>query len=230
VGIRFNERVLIVGPTESGKSELANVLFSRVRCQRLLYDSKMGGEWAVAGVEPVSAPDAIDWSAPIIHYVPASADIEEGGEVFARCCRRRNLVVCVHELNDLTGYQTQRTPESVNRYLAQGAANGLGLIGASQEPVDMPKRARSMIQHAFTMAPPIDEEHLKVVCRIVSGISAGEMRAEILATEAEHGEHSFIHWPRGAKQEPHSFPPLPSWMLGESVVKRKRPHARERSR
>jgi hypothetical protein len=228
-GVRFNERALVVGPTESGKSEFLNVLFSQFQCQRLLVDSKMGGEWTIAGVEPVSDPAAIDWAQPVIHYVTASTEPEEAGELFGRCCERRNLVVCVHELNDLTGYQTQRTPETVSRYLAQGGANGLGLLGASQEPVDMPKRARSMIQHCFTMAPPIDEEHLKVICRIVSGVSAAEMREEIEAVQREHGNHAFIHWPRGALLEPVAYPPLPDWMRKQNIVQRRNPHARERT-
>jgi hypothetical protein len=227
-GVRYNERVLVVGPTESGKSELLNVLFSQFQCQRLLFDTK-GHEWTIAGVEPVSDPASIDWSQPIIHYVTAGTELGEVTEVFEQCCGRRDLVVCVHELNDLSAYSTNKTPEVVNRYLSQGGANGRGLLGATQMPVDMPKRARSEVQHVFTLAPPIDEDHLKVVCRIVGGIGAPEMREEIEAVQREHGDHAFVHWPKGALQEPVAYPPLPDWMLEQSIVKRRRPHARERS-
>lgn len=228
-GVRFNERVLVVGPTESGKSELLNVLFSDMACQRLLFDTK-GHEWTIEGVEPVSDPAAIDWQQPIIHYVTSGTDLAEVTAVFEQCCQRRDLVVCVHELNDLSGYSTNRTPEVVNRYLSQGGANGRGLLGATQMPVDMPKRARSEVQHVFTLAPPIDEEHLKVVCRIVGGLSAEEMREEIEAAQREHGEHAFIHWPKGALQEPTQWPPLPPWMRDANIVKRREAHARERAR
>ena len=228
-GVRFNERVLVVGPTESGKSELLNVLFSEMRCQRLLFDTK-GHEWSIEGVEPVSDPAAIDWNQPIVHYVTAGTDLAEVVDVFEQCCRRRNLVVCVHELNDLSGYSTNKTPEVVNRYLSQGGANGRGMLGATQMPVDMPKRARSEVQHVYTLVPPIDEEHLKVVCRIVGAINAQEMRSELEAVQREHGDHAFIHWPKGALQEPTSWAPLPDWMLEQSIVKRRQAHARERSR
>jgi hypothetical protein len=228
-GVNYNERVLVVGPTESGKSELLNVLFSQFQCQRLLVDTK-GHEWTIEGVEPVSDPAMIDWSQPIVHYVTAGTELAEITELFDVCCRRLDIVVCVHELNDLSGYSTNKTPEAVNRYLSQGGANGRGLLGGTQIPVDMPKRARSEVQHLYTLAPPIDEEHLKVCCRIVGNISASEMREEIEDVQRAHGNHSFIHWPKGALQEPTAWGPLPQHMLDASIVKRRRPHARERSR
>jgi hypothetical protein len=228
-GVNYNERVFVVGPTESGKSELLNYLFSQFNCQRLLVDTK-GHEWTIEGVEPVHDPASIDWEQPIIHYVTTSTELEEIDELFSQCCQRIDLVVCVHELNDLSGYVTQKTPEPVSRYLAQGGANGRGFLGGTQLPVDMPKRARSEVQHVFTLVPPIDEEHLKVVCRIVGGITAPEMAAELEEHQREAGEHAFIHWPKGALQEPTSWPPLPPEMLAQSIVKRRRPHARERSR
>ena len=143
-GIRYNQRTFIAGPTESGKSDLMNVLFSEVKCQRMLVDTK-GHEWSIAGVEPVSDPAMIDWREPIIHYVTTGTEVEEIDELFGRAEQQRDLVVAVHELGDLCEYTTQKTPGSVNRYLAQGGANGRGFFGASQLPVDMPKRARSEV-------------------------------------------------------------------------------------
>lgn len=228
-GVRYNERVFVAGPTESGKSELLNVLFSQFRCQRLLVDTK-GHEWAIADVEPISDPAMIDWGQPVIHYVTASTELGEIEELFSRAGERRDIVVCVHELGDLCGFSTNRTPESVNRYLTQGGANGRGFLGASQLPVDMPKQARAQVQHIFTMVPAIAEDHLKVVCGMVEGISPREMRAELEAVQREQGDHSFIHWPKGALQEPTSYPPMPAWMREKSIVTRRQAHARERSR
>jgi hypothetical protein len=228
-GVNFNERIFIAGPTESGKSELVNVTFSMFNCQRLLYDTK-GHEWSIADVEPVSDPAAIDWSQPIIHYVTASTEIAEAEEVFGQAEKRVDLVVAVHELGDLCEYHTNKTPASVNRYLAQGGANGRGFLGASQEPVDMPKRAKKEINHAFTMTPGMSPEHLQEIAKIVGGTTGVEMAAELEALHRESGDHSFIHWPRGALQEPVAYPPLPASMRSQSIVKRRRPHARERSR
>src|SRR3978361_1548337 len=132
-GVRYHERAFFAGPTESGKSELLNFCLSGFRCQRLLWDSK-GHEWTVPGVEPVSDPAAIDWTQPFIHYVTTTTEVAEVDEVFAQAEKRPDLVVAVHELGDLCEYTTNKTPASVNRYLAQGGAKGRGFLGASQEP------------------------------------------------------------------------------------------------
>ena len=225
--VRYHERVFVGGPSESGKSELLNVLFSQFRCQRLLYDSK-GHEFTIAGVEPVSDPAAIDWSQPIIHYVTTTTEVAEVDEVFSQAERRPNLLVCVHELGDLCEYHTNKTPQPVNRYLAQGGAKGRGFIGGSQEPVDMPKRAKKEINHAYTMTPPMSREHLKVIGEIV-GVSGPEMEAELRQLQAEHGPHAFVHWPKGALQDPTYWPPLPAEIRAHNIVKRREPHARERT-
>lgn len=229
-GVRYNERVFVAGPTESGKSELVNFLFSQFRCQRLLYDTK-GHEWSIAGVEPVSDPASIDWSQPIVHYVTTTTEVAEADEVFGQAERRPNLVVAVHELGDLCEYHTNKAPQSVNRYLAQGGAHGRGFIGASQEPVDMPKRAKKEINHAYTMTPAMSPEHLAEVAKSVGGgITGQQMAAELEQLHRESGDHSFIHWPRGALQEPTAWGPLPPELRSQIIVKRRFTHARERSR
>lgn len=229
-GIGYHERVFVAGPTESGKSELLNFLFSQFRCQRLLYDTK-GHEWSIEGVEPVSDPAAIDWTQPIIHYVTATTEVAEADEVFSQAERRHDLVVAVHELGDLCEYTTNKTPASVNRYLSQGGAKGRGFLGASQEPVDMPKRAKKEINHAFLMCPAMSAEHLAEVAKFAGGeLSGPELAAELEQLQREEGLHSFMHLPRGALQEPTTYPPLPEWMRAQIIVNRTRMHARERSR
>ncbi len=50
-GIRFNDRTIILGRSGSGKSELANYIATKPRCQILLYDTK--DEFTVPGITPV---------------------------------------------------------------------------------------------------------------------------------------------------------------------------------
>lgn len=227
-GIRYHERLLVAGPSESGKSELLNLFFSEMQCQRLLYDSK--DEWSIPEVEPVRDPSWIDWREPIIHYIPTSTEVEEVDQVFLQAIEQRSgLWVCVHELGDLCEYNTNKTPNSVNRYLAQGGAKGRGFGGASQEPVDMPKRAKKEINHCYTMAPAMSDEHLAVIAAIVSNTSRQEMREEIEEVEREHGPHSFMYWPRGSLRQPESFPPLPDWMRERIIVGRQESHPSERA-
>jgi hypothetical protein len=227
-GVRYHERLFVAGPSESGKTELLNLFFSEMECQRLLYDSK-GHEFQISEVEPVFDPAEIDWRDPIIHYVTTSTEAAEADEVFSQAEQQRDLWVCVHELGDLCEYETNKTPGSVNRYLAQGGAKGRGFGGASQEPVDMPKRAKKEINHAYTMAPPMSREHLQVVAGIVHGTNAAEMAEAIEDVYREHGPHSFIYYPRGAMREPEAFPPIPEAMRQRIIVERREVHPRERS-
>jgi hypothetical protein len=235
-GVRYHERAFFAGPTESGKSELLNYVLCGMQCQKLLWDSK-GHEWTIPGVEPVFDPADIDWTQEWIHYVAMTTEVDEVEEVFGQVMPagvivgRRDLVIAVHELGDLCEYETNRTPKSVNRVLAQGGAKGIGFLGASQEPVDIPKRAKKEINHAFTMVPPMSKEHLAEVSKFVGErATAAEMSEELRQVHAELGDHAFVHWPRGAMQEACHYPPLPEEQRKTITIGRRLEHARERAR
>lgn len=228
-GVRYHERLFCAGPSESGKSELLNLFFSEMRCQRLLYDTK-GHEFEIAGVEPVFDPYDIDWREPIIHYVTTTTEAAEADEVFEQAEQQRDLWVCVHELGDLCEYETNKTPKPVNRYLAQGGAKGRGFGGASQEPVDMPKRAKKEINHAYLMVPGMSREHLQVIAGIAHGVTAAEMVDDLSDLGAAHGPHSYMYYPRGAMREPEAFPPIPEDRRAGIIVKRREVHPSERAR
>lgn len=218
-GIHYNQRVFVAGQSRSGKSEVVNYLFSQFHCQRMLLDTK-GGEWQIPGVEPVSDVEAIDWQAPIIHYVTRDTGVAEIDELFSAAEQRRNLVIAVHELGDLCEHSTNKAPASVNRYFAQGGAWGRGLIGASQLPVDMPKRAKTEAQHVFVMVPPLAEMHLAEVARMIEGMSTRDLKRLLEAVGSEHGQYSFIHFPKGVGGEPTVWRPLPEQMRSEIIVRR----------
>src|SRR5947209_8292263 len=72
----YNQRLYAFGYTGTGKSEILNLLFSGVACQKLLIDNKP--EFAIDGVEPVRDVEEIDWREPVIHYqVPPGANTQE---------------------------------------------------------------------------------------------------------------------------------------------------------
>jgi hypothetical protein len=218
-GIDYNQRVFVAGQNRSGKSEFVNLVFSGFRCQRFLLDTK-GGEWSIPGVEPTADVGSIDWRQPIIHYVTQTSEVDEIDEVFCELNHRRNIVVCVHELGDLCGHSTNRTPASVNRYYSQGGAWGRGIVGASQLPVDMPKRAKTEAQHVVVFVPALTEDDLKTIARMLSNIDAGELKAMIEETEREFGQYSFIWFRKSASIEPVAFPPLPAHLRDRIIVKR----------
>lgn len=217
-GIAFNQRVFVAGETRSGKSEFVNLLFSGFRCQRFLLDTK-GGEWLIPGVQPTRDVAMIDWRQPIIHFITQTSEVDEVDELFQELNRRQNIVVCCHELGDLCGHSTNRTPASVNRYFSQGGAWGRGLLGASQIPVDIPKRAKTEAQHIVTFVPPMADDDLKTIAKMVSGIDAAELRLMLEECEREFGRHSFIWFTKGAG-EPSVWGPLPEHLRRGIIVRR----------
>jgi hypothetical protein len=216
-GIRYNDRALVLGQTGSGKSELLNHQFSAIRCQKLLLDTKE--EWTIPGLEQTSAVEAIDWSAPVIHYVPATSRREEIDELFQVCYGRRHLVVCVHELADLCEYEASRTPQFVKDYYSKGRAHGLGLLGASQRPFEMPKRAKTEAQHVFVVVPRLDEDDHNTIARL-AGRPPRELADLIDQVLASHGRHSFLWFDR-VQQTMVVCPPLPEHVRSQSIVRRR---------
>lgn len=220
-GITYNDRVLVLGQTGSGKSELLNHLFTALKCQRVLLDTK-GGEWAVPGVEPARAVEEIDWTQPIIHFITQTDDPMEVDGIFEVARRRRHLSICVHEMCDLCNYSAQKTPPNVSAYLSKGRAHGLGLMGGSQRPVEMPVRGRSEVQHVFIVVPRLGREDVNAEAGLGIGIGAKELGALVDQVDAEHGEHSFIWFRKGARGYT-VCKPLPEQLRAKTIVQRRTP-------
>lgn len=216
-GIRYSDRVLIVAPTEGGKSTLANHLLAEFRCQQLVVDTK-GHEFEVPGVEPVSDVERIDWAQPVIHFTDRWGELDEFDRLFEVALARRNLVVCVHELADLCQHQPNRTPRFVRAYITKGRAKGLGFLGASQRPVGMPVVARTEIQHVFVMTPGLARDDLAVVAPLMN-LAPEQLASELEATHAQLGDHSFIWFARRAGGQLVRCPPLPAHLRERTLVR-----------
>lgn len=155
--MRFNDRVLAVGDTRSGKSELLAHLANRARVQRVLIDPK--GEW-VAGQAPMhhlsartpeaaaAEVDAIDWTAPIVHVQPAPLERHQLEALYDRIDRiHRPVVVWTDELMDVsTG---SWAPRGLARLQTTGAARRHGSLAATQRPIAVSMAARSQWTHLF---------------------------------------------------------------------------------
>lgn len=204
MNLRYNDRAVLVGSTGSGKSELLNLLAMQPRCQRLLLDTKQ--EFSVAGVKPARSVTEIDWRQPLVHYVDRTGEVAEFEELFAACFRRRHLVVICHELSDLCEYQAGRTPTSVNAYLSKGRAHGLGLLGGTQRPVNMPVRARTEVEHVFLFPPRLSPQDHDSVADI-TGRPRDELGAILDQVHAELGDYSYLYWSRQSR-ELTAHPPL----------------------
>jgi energy-coupling factor transporter ATP-binding protein EcfA2 len=218
-GVRWHERVFVCGYTGSGKSGLLNHLFSGLRNQKLLLDTKP--EFRIPGVEPVRSVDEIDWSAPVIHFVEADQDLDEIDRLFHVAGRRRNLTICAHELADLCDDQPGRTPKYVRRWLRVGNIFGNGLLGASQRPVCMPRQARTEAQHVFAMVPALDDEDHAIVAKLAQTNRNDLYRQlEEAAELSPTGRHSFVWIDRVAGHVTLSEP-LPEHLRRQCIVKQR---------
>jgi hypothetical protein len=220
--IAYHQRVLVLGETRSGKSELLNHLFSTLRCQRILLDTK-GGEWGIPGVEAVHSVEEFDWTAPIIHFVTQTDDPMEIDPVFAIAReRKRPISICAHEMGDLCNFNAQRTPPNVSSYISKGGAWGCGFMGGSQRPVEMPVRGKTEVQHVFVVVPPQGDNELAAIAGIGIGVSKTQLQEMLKRAQADHGEHSFI-WFRKGYYEPLICKPLPEHLRNATIVRRKTP-------
>lgn len=196
--IRFNDHVLVLGSTRSGKSELLNLLASSATggAQRVLVDTKH--EFALEDVDAVHDVDAIDWAKPWIHYQDSGGGPDELQRLFTAIHGRRRIITIVHELGDLCDFAPGRTPAAVNAVLSKGAALGQGLWGGSQRPFQIPSRAKSEAMHVFVFVPRFQlEDDVKAAATAI-GRSHRELATMLDEIQAQLGDHAFLHFDRRA--------------------------------
>lgn len=223
-GVRWHQRVFVAGYTGSGKSGLLNHLASHLHNQVLLLDTKP--EFVVDDVEAVHDVEAIDWSAPLIHYIPRTRtalaeELDDYDRLFHAALRRRNLTIVCHELADLCADQPNRTPAGVRAYLRKGNIYGNGLFGASQRPVGMPRQARTEAQHVFAMVPALDPEDHAIVAKLAQ-LSKDELYEHLQRAQrvSPTGRHSFVWVDRDARTVRISEP-LPDRLRAASPIRQR---------
>jgi energy-coupling factor transporter ATP-binding protein EcfA2 len=220
-GIRWHDRVFVVGYTGSGKSEVLNLLFSQLRNQKLLLDTKP--EFTIPGVQPVSRVPDIDWSQPIIHYRDLANSLEDYDELFYEAHHRRNFTVCCHELADLCEDQPNRAPEWVRKSLRKGNVFGNGVLGGTQRPVGMPRQGRTEAQHVIYMVPQLDPDDHQIVAkmmqRTVPELDRLLGEASQLAPDPNEPVYSAVWFDRRAGQVT-LVPPLPAHVRRRILVRR----------
>lgn len=220
-GIRFTDRCIVFGRSGSGKSTLTNHLSAVPRCQVLLYDTK--DEFSIPGVNPVYDPREIRWNERVIHVIDDSCELADVGRLFQLCWDRKvgrtgqayGLVVVVHELGDLCLDTPQKTPRPVINYIKKGRTHGLGLVGASQRPVNIPKSARTEVQHVFTFAGGLDPDDLPVAAKM-HRMSVPEFESALEQARGI-GEHAYI-WGDIRAGRNSIRPPLPEHLRKRTLA------------
>jgi energy-coupling factor transporter ATP-binding protein EcfA2 len=194
--IRFNDHVLVLGSTQSGKSELLNLLASVASggAQRALYDTKH--EFALPETAAAHTVEEIDWTAPWVHYQPTAGDAEEAQRFFAAVHGRRRIITIVHELGDTCDFQPNRTPPALNAGFSKGVAMGQGIWGGSQRPFQIPSRAKSEAAHVFLFVPRFQLEDDLRAAALAIGRNPRELGGQLDEVQRELGDHAFLHFDR----------------------------------
>lgn len=221
-GVRYNDRVLILGDTGAGKSELINFYWELFNCQRLLLDSK--DEFSVPDLQaeperdgkypnlkPARDVDSIDWDAPTIHYIPrhvaGKAGLQEMDDLFwAAYESPQPLLMAVHEVSDVCHYNAHKTPEGFDTYVSKGRVRGKGMLAGSQLPVHMPIRAKTLNQHVFVMVPRfIREDDMKAIAKMV-GADDKVFADQLDQLHDQLGDHAFAHFDRRTRETVANLP------------------------
>jgi hypothetical protein len=152
-----NQRVVAVGMTRSGKSELLRYLFSVMRTRRVLVDPK--GEWRVPGVTchaltaetkegAVEQVKAIDWSQPIVHVHPTWQGWEQLAALYGAIGRLPwPVVVWTDEAYGVSS--AQRRPPGLIQLQVAGGGRGHGQLIATQRPRNIARELLTESEHIF---------------------------------------------------------------------------------
>lgn len=216
IAAAYNERCVAIGQTGSGKSELLNVMQAGLKCQTAVFDSK--DEFAVPNVLAAGDVDEIDWSQPIVHFVPGEDVRADAQAFFTAAFARRHLTVIVHEASDLCEYNANGTPPAVNRYIRQGLRHGLGLFAGTQRLVNIPKSCLTEAQHFYLFVPVLSDVELRTIAAEMK-IAPDDLAALMGQVHADLGEHAFVHWSRRTRQLT-PCPPLPEKVRARVKVRR----------
>jgi hypothetical protein len=200
IPVAFNDRALIIGKTTSGKSTFARFLFGGMTGARRLLVNVKG--LADVGVAPVSSVEAIDWTAPVVNYVPSTAAQEEYEALYqAILAHGGPTTVWLDEAFGPTS--GNKAPPSLLVVQQQGAGRGIGHLVCSQRPANIAVPLRTEAEHIFVFVPPISYDDLGALARELAEIDdapAGprELRELLREVQAAHGDYSFIWWHRGS--------------------------------
>jgi hypothetical protein len=212
--VRYNDRVLIVGKTDSGKSVLARHLFSHFQCRKTVIDPKAN---MLLEVPAARDPGELDVAAPLSHFIPTELEDWEYEEVFRRLWFAGGpRVIWLDEAAGPTrkGY----APKFLRILIQQGRepqrGPGFGLIACSQRPVAIEATLRTEAEHVFIFVPRPPMLDLRTLAGDI-GKEPEELRDLMEQLQETEGLHSHL-WYRRRTAELLLCAPLPaSWVTAE---------------
>jgi hypothetical protein len=217
-GVSFNERALIVGKTQSGKTTLARKLAAGFTGARLVVNDPKG--MLDFGVPIVRDPARLDPAARLVHYVPVTlargapargAREPTGYERFFRDVWHM-LGPTVLWDDEAAAWSTGNyAPEHSDVYQQQGGGKGKGRLVLTQRPVDIRPNLRTEAEHVFVFTPPPAWPDLRVLA-LEFGRDPGELQRFLRDLASHEGPHSFVWWHRGTGELTACAPLDPGWV------------------
>jgi hypothetical protein len=197
--VAFNDRSLFIGKTLSGKSTLARWFWGQMIGARRVCVNVKGSPGI--GVPPVFDVGAIDWTAPVVNYVPREITPKAFEDLYAAILEHGGATNVW--LDEAYGPTTgSSAAPSLIRVQTQGASLGIGHTVCSQRPKDIAVPLRTEAEHIFMVVPPISYDDLGALAREVSYIDGQpcgprELADMLREVQQQYGDHAAVWWQRG---------------------------------
>lgn len=206
--MRSIDKVLIIGMTESGKTELAKHLLRTLIPRYVVYDC-IGNFTALPGAYYYTDLASINWQNDKIVFQPfRTPDNEDTLEAICKLAleRGQNRMFVCDELHGYQSFAHGGVPEMLNKLVKQGRNWGVGFIGATQRLTDINQTIRTSSKHIFLFFQQgkdlelIQESYGQDVSDAVAGLKRFEfIYLQLVLQSGEGGKMGYV-WKK--------YPPL----------------------
>lgn len=203
--IRRSDRLLIVGYTGCGKTELAKMIAARKTAPRLIvWDSKdeLESKRVFPGVKPcrglAALEDRLRRGGRIVHWVPLTGDREEYEAAADLVWRTPGpWLWWVDEAAECT--TASWCPRGLRLAAQQGRATERAVMALTQRLAETHPVLRTQAEHIFLFAePPVDIDLDKLAGHM--GHSAAEISVMVNELNEEYGRHAHLWWIRPTRE------------------------------
>lgn len=212
--MRFDQRCLLVGKTRSGKSTLARYFFLHFTGVRRIVVNVKGR--LDLGVEPTYHVAAIDWTAPVVNYVPRSFRREVFEELYAAAWAHRNVptILWLDEAAAVTS--ASYAPDHLLVIQQQGGEWGVGHLVCAQRCKNIKMELRTEAEE-FYIFPGLSQPDLDWLADEIAEVdgrpfTGQDLRARLRELQGAHGDHAFLRWVRATNQLADCAPLDPGWV------------------
>lgn len=237
--IQPHHRLVALGMTGSGKSEIGLAGFASTPGQRILIDYNdaytMGPD-ALAdplGCQETENPAAIDWGVRTIRFVPSAVGSSPRARaimddlyaaIWARSALWADLGPLDVWLDESVGPTSANyAPPNMELVVTQGRKRKIRHGAAMQDPVGVYPKLLSQAEHGFVFVCGMRPDYLDIIGRRFgwTGADVGaalEQLGERYGTENDRGEwvcHAYLRH-RIGRREVFEFPPLPPEVIAHT--------------